>query len=396
MGNCAGKKKTRPSNNDQSASATQSMERKPTAVLRRSLSFWTDNQAAVLSLLPPAPALSSRPSLSLYGLNCPNPQEQYDDKTPHISGTNLDSLAAAGIAVACKKGDKGLMNQDDYCVVFRRKMLVFGVFDGHGEYGHYVSDFVHFQLPAELINSPYIKQHPKKAMLSAFSSTQQALLTHCKQPDSLFNCQFSGSTGTLVLCRKKKLVVGHVGDSRAVLGRRLDTGEYAAIELTHDHKPNLERERARIHNKHGEVRQMPGDCDYRVFCKGKDYPGLAMSRAFGDLEAQEVGVIAEPEVREYQVQPNDEFLLICSDGIWEFLTNEKAVNTVANCGREQGQKAVETLCRVAYNQWARRCEDMIDDITALVVFLPKPGCSSYVSFTGEWSSDSELSLDSRT
>ena len=393
MGNCVGKKKTRPSDTYD----TQSMERPATAALRRSLSFWTsETPAPPLASTEAAVPLSSRPSLSLYGCHSPNRQENYDDKTPRISGISLDSLNAAGVAVACKKGDKGFVNQDDYCMVFRRKRLIFGVFDGHGEYGHYVSDFVHCRLPVELVDSADIKKNPKKAMTAAFAVTQQALLSHCKQSDALFNCQSSGSTGTLVFCRKKKLVIGHVGDSRAVLGRRLEDGEYVAIELTHDHKPNLEKERSRIQSKHGEVRQMPEDCDYRVFCNGKDYPGLAMSRAFGDIAAQEVGVIAEPDVREYKIKSNDEFLLICTDGVWEFLSNENAVKIVSEHGREQGQKAVEKLCRVAYNQWSRRCENMIDDITALVVFLPKAGCPSYISFTGEWASDSELSMDSHS
>lgn len=390
MGSCVGKPKTRPANNDISGSATQSMEKPCSVPLRRSLSFWNNGQD-----LPPA-LKSTRPSLSLYGDQVKHFQEQYEDKTPRVSGTGLDQLVAAGVAVACKKGDKGLVNQDDYCMVFRRKVLVFGVFDGHGEYGHYVSDFVHVRLPMELLSHPLTKSHPKQAIASAFSATQQALLTESARPDSLFHCQYSGSTATLVLCTHHKLILGHIGDSRAVLGRKTDSGEFTPIELTHDHKPNTQRERTRILKSDGEVRQMPGDCDFRVFVKGKDYPGLAMSRSFGDVVAQGVGVTAEPEVKEYKIQENDEFLLICTDGVWEFLSNEQAVTIVAEHGREQGQKAVERLCRVAYNQWVRRCHNMIDDITALLVFLPRKGCPSYLSFTGDWSSEEELSVDSRT
>ncbi|CAN0219870.1 unnamed protein product, partial [Discosporangium mesarthrocarpum] len=36
-----------------------------------------------------------------------------------------------------------------------------------------------------------------------------------------------------------------------------------------------------------------------------------------------VGVIAEPEVTEYNVTERDEFLLLASDGIWEFISNQE-------------------------------------------------------------------------
>jgi len=52
------------------------------------------------------------------------------------------------------------------------------------------------------------------------------------------------------------------------------------VSLTIEHKANLEGERRRIIRKGGEVRN-----DKRVFAKGKDWPGLAMSRAMGDKKA---------------------------------------------------------------------------------------------------------------
>ena len=54
-------------------------------------------------------------------------------------------------------------------------------------------------------------------------------------------------------------------------------------------------------------------------------PGLAMSRAVGDLDSSILGVIATPEVIEHAVQPDDRYLIMASDGVWEFLSNEEAV-----------------------------------------------------------------------
>jgi serine/threonine protein phosphatase PrpC len=49
-----------------------------------------------------------------------------------------------------------------------------------------------------------------------------------------------------------------------------------------------------------------------------------MSRSLGDYVAHSVGVIAEPIVKEYQLLPEDQILIIASDGVWEFMSNEAA------------------------------------------------------------------------
>jgi serine/threonine protein phosphatase PrpC len=47
-----------------------------------------------------------------------------------------------------------------------------------------------------------------------------------------------------------------------------------------------------------------------------------MSRSFGDRVAHSVGVSAEPETKEFTLSLNDKFIVIASDGVWEFLSNE--------------------------------------------------------------------------
>jgi serine/threonine protein phosphatase PrpC len=51
-------------------------------------------------------------------------------------------------------------------------------------------------------------------------------------------------------------------------------------------------------------------------------PGLAMTRSFGDRVAHSVGVSAEPETLEFTLGANDKYMVIASDGVWEFLSNE--------------------------------------------------------------------------
>lgn len=60
----------------------------------------------------------------------------------------------------------------------------------------------------------------------------------------------------------------------------------------------------------------------RVWLMHEDSPGLAMSRSMGDNQAHLIGVICEPDVIKYELTPDDKFIIIASDGVWEFLENE--------------------------------------------------------------------------
>jgi serine/threonine protein phosphatase PrpC len=53
-----------------------------------------------------------------------------------------------------------------------------------------------------------------------------------------------------------------------------------------------------------------------------------MTRSFGDRVAHSVGVSAEPETFDFTLGLNDKFMVIASDGVWEFLSNEDVANIV--------------------------------------------------------------------
>jgi serine/threonine protein phosphatase PrpC len=61
----------------------------------------------------------------------------------------------------------------------------------------------------------------------------------------------------------------------------------------------------------------------RVWLKDQDIPGLAMSRSFGDEVAASAGTIAHPEIIEWKLTPEDKFLILASDGVWEFIDSEE-------------------------------------------------------------------------
>ena len=72
--------------------------------------------------------------------------------------------------------------------------------------------------------------------------------------------------------------------------------------------------------------------------KGKPWlgPGLRISRALGDTQAEMDGLIyPKPDVRYHSVQKDDLFLILASDGVWEFIDDQFAVNII-NYARNKG------------------------------------------------------------
>uniref|UniRef100_A0A7S0T394 protein-serine/threonine phosphatase n=1 Tax=Mantoniella antarctica TaxID=81844 RepID=A0A7S0T394_9CHLO len=129
----------------------------------------------------------------------------------------------------------------------------------------------------------------------------------------------AGCTCVVAVVRGSTLVVANAGDSRAVLCRR-----GTAVEMSRDHKPTDEDERARIQKAGGFVQE------------GRVNGSLALSRAIGDLEykqsktlpADEQIVTAYPEIKKEIIAPGDEFMVIACDGIWDVLTSQQCVDFV--------------------------------------------------------------------
>mmetsp|Transcript_10106 Transcript_10106/g.23380 ORF Transcript_10106/g.23380 Transcript_10106/m.23380 type:complete len:106 (-) Transcript_10106:33-350(-) len=94
-----------------------------------------------------------------------------------------------------------------------------------------------------------------------------------------------------------------------------------------------------------------------------------MSRSIGDHAVKDVGVIAEPTVTSTQISEKDEFVILASDGVWEFISSPEAVRIVGNCIAKGASKACQTLIEAAANKWHQEEGNYRDDITALVIRL---------------------------
>ena len=75
------------------------------------------------------------------------------------------------------------------------------------------------------------------------------------------------------------------------------------------------------------------------------------------------------EIRVFDIEIDDRYLIIASDGVWEFLTNEQvAAMALPFYPSGQAEQAANTIVREAAKTWKER-EDVVDDITCVVIFM---------------------------
>lgn len=239
--------------------------------------------------------------------------------------------------------------------------VLFGVFDGHGPNGCQASNFVRSNLPAVLEVEPTLADDPVAALTAACVKANHNLSA------SGIDVYVSGSTGVIGLLRGNTLYTANVGDSRAVLARQAPVGsggrKYTALDLSEDHKPDRPDECARIVARGGRVFEWGVP---RVWLGDMDMPGLAMSRSFGDAAAESVGVFAEPEISQVALGSDDAFLMFASDGVWEFMSSQEAVDIVGAHLHEGPLHAAATLVKESTARW-RREEDVVDDTTVVLI-----------------------------
>jgi len=302
------------------------------------------------------------------------------DKSILSHGSPFDSMDHR-IGFACKKGLKPVSpNQDSFLVLrIEGHISLYGVFDGHGRQGHDISNFVKEFLPKLIVSDPAFHSGDMQgALLNGFLRTQELIESETR--DKRLDAAASGTTCTLAIHRDKKLWVANVGDSRCVIAK--PSGEsFKAIDACRDHKPDLPEERERIISMGGVVMKPPMDVNHRVYVKGFRFPGLAMSRALGDLIGyHRAGISAVPEINEFDLD-GDESLLLCSDGVWEFLSSSDAVDLVEQelkANDSLHMQAAEKLCKVSWDKWMEEEKGaVVDDITAIVAHLSS--CSDWSS-----------------
>jgi len=297
----------------------------------------------------------------------------FSNKSMQTQGDEIKP-AELGLGYTCRKGLKPESpNQDSWFILKLETHSLYGVFDGHGQKGHDVSNFVKDNLPKLILKDSRFKTDEQAAMLKdVFKKTQSLVVTSDRMKK--LSAQMSGTTATVCIHDhvNNKIMVAHVADSTCVIGSQ-EGEDYKGKALTRDHKPNLKDEKARIEKAGGRV-VFDGYANHRVYAKNARYPGLNMSRCIGDIMGhQDCGITAEPEVSEQAIAESDKALLLCSDGVWEFIDAAESVKIVMAYSPEKAMLAAERLAKEAWDRWIREEGGaVVDDITVVLVRLDNP------------------------
>jgi len=224
-----------------------------------------------------------------------------------------------------------------------------GVYDGHGgpEASRFIADNIFPKLKKFASEGREISE---QVISKAFAETDKDFLkTVTKQwptnPQmaSVGSCCLAG-----VICNGL-VYIANTGDSRAVLGRS-ERGGVRAVQLSVEHNANLESARQELWSLH------PNDPTILVMkhrlwrVKGV----IQVTRSIGDayLKRAEFNrepllpkfrlpehftkpiLSADPSVTITRLSPQDEFIILASDGLWEHLSNQEAVDIVHNSPRQ--------------------------------------------------------------
>lgn len=308
-----------------------------------------------------------------------------------------------GVAATCCKGRKSKgdcsVGQDNFLIAkLPNEWMVLCVFDGHGVDGHWPAQRITETVPHFLQEEPcaeWLKSgDADKALTHAFKEAEADLEAFAVEMGK--DLDLCGSTATVALIPKSRdaVWVATVGDSRAVL---LDARR--VLHETSDHKATRKDEAERIKSAGGRVINTEyddGTEDSRIAPKDLVSPQIAISRSMGDLIFKDSGVTAEPEIVHWSVPDSAEtYLVICSDGVWEFLSSEDVQNFlhVSLANTTSAPEVANGLLQLAQKTWRQHEAFYCDDITVVLASIrgslpvktpkgkePCPGCENQSCF----------------
>ncbi|KAF3454177.1 hypothetical protein FNV43_RR04624 [Rhamnella rubrinervis] len=270
-------------------------------------------------------------------------------------GTNQDAMIVWELVAF-----NGYFRFTDFSL--RTDTVFCGVFDGHGPYGHMVAKRVRDSLPLKLSANWEVNITTEDVLkeislntagsMNSEDSNFYLLMKNSGPPlmelriQPSIDCFCSGTTAVTLVKQGRDIVIGNVGDSRAVLGTRDKDDSLVAIQLTVDLKPNLPVKQRESKCK-GRVFALQDEPEVaRVWLPNNDSPGLAMARAFGDFCLKDFGLIS----------------------IWDVLSNKEVVDIIASAPTRSS--AARALVESAVRAWRYKYPtSKVDDCAVVCLYL---------------------------
>lgn len=209
------------------------------------------------------------------------------------------SIGCSATGGRCSKYEDNMMSIEKHGVSF------IGVFDGHvGHESAFVSADTFSKILGSVVAEKFDEEPRlvKKAVKRAFSMVNEELRRRAVK---------DGTTAVIIGVKENRCVVGHVGDSLALLVKR-DTGEW----LTKPHRPTEKTEYDRMRRQQKDVTE-----DWRV--DGK----LCVSRSLGDFWCCD-GMYDDPDVSIMEIPEDGMSIVAACDGLWDYVDAGTVCNAV--------------------------------------------------------------------
>ena len=311
-----------------------------------------------------------------------------------ISSLNNNITVSSVITMPGICDEKEKINQDSYLIkenIFKENFSIYGVFDGHGDNGHLISKYISESMNEYFNNklNYFLTEEDKENLFTEnitniFLKNYTTILKNTSQKidedlntSITYDISQSGTTSVMLFLLNDQLICSNIGDSQCFIFNCDSEDLWTFEALSFPHLASDEKEQKRILEQGGEIHpyyEQNGifEGPDRIYAKNKVYPGLVMSRTFGDLEAKKIGVISEPDIIIKKIDSNAKYIVLGSDGLWDVVKPYDVIRIVRpffNKGDIEG--ACQTLMKKAKQQWDKG-EDERDDITFIVVFIGTP------------------------
>ena len=166
-----------------------------------------------------------------------------------------------------------------------------------------------------------------------------------------------------------KIISCNLGNTKSIL----ITEDKIIKELNICHTPCIKEERIRIEKNGGKIDRI----DWlkvgplRVWFKEKKYPGLTITRSLGDFEAESLGILSIPDIKEFDIdEERVKIVIIGTNGIWEFLTNDKIMDTAWGFyDYDDAEGAANKIIELAGKLWKIKNPNNIPDLTVIVLYF---------------------------
>jgi len=248
--------------------------------------------------------------------------------------------------------------------------LFIGVFNGHGDSGGKISHFFKSTLPSCVFSDI---NYPNDPLLA--TKRQLDLLEKCILSDPSIDTEYSGTTAVICIIIRSRLYSIGIGNSRAVLAHcQHEDNDVLATQLTIDHVPCCQKEKARIISKGGRVFKVKYGNENigrdRVWLSHMDVPGLALSRSLGNSIVKAIGINSIPDCSVLTLHHSFKYLIIASNGFWEVMSNEEVAKialAIDDC-----KKCVNVFFEEASQRWMS-LESVVGDFVCCLLKLYDTG-----------------------